>query len=61
MPWLHTRVSREDDRSVRDLFELTGFPRPILVDANGIILATDDELRGNKLLDVIAAAHEGGR
>ena len=61
MPWLHTRVSREDDRSVRDLFELTGFPRPILVDANGIILAADDELRGSKLLDVIGAAYEGAR
>ena len=61
MPWLHTRVAREDDRSIRELFELTSFPRPILVDEDGIILATDDELRGSKLLDVIAAAHEGSR
>ena len=61
MPWLHTRVAREDDRSIRDLFEITSFPRPILVDEDGIILATDDELRGSKLLDVIAAAHEGAR
>ena len=61
MPWLHTRVAQEDDRSIRDLFELTSFPRPILVDEDGIILATDDELRGSKLLDVIAAAHESAR
>lgn len=61
MPWLHTRVTQEDDNSIRDLFELTGFPRPILVGEDGIILATDDELRGSKLLDVIAAAHKGGR
>ncbi|MXZ05444.1 MAG: TlpA family protein disulfide reductase [Rhodothermaceae bacterium] len=61
MPWLHTRVSREDDSSVRNLFEITSFPRPILVDEDGIILATDDELRGNKLLDVIDAAYEGAR
>ena len=61
MPWLHTRVAREDDRSIRELFELTSFPRPILVDEDGIILATDDELRGSKLLDVIAAAHESAR
>ena len=61
MRWLHTRVSREDDSSVRNLFEITSFPRPILVDEDGIILATDDELRGSKLLDVIDAAYEGGR
>ena len=61
MPWLHTRVTREDDNSIRDLFEITGFPRPILVDEDGFILATDDELRGNKLLDVIDAAYEGAR
>lgn len=61
MPWLHTRVTREDDRSVRDLFEITSFPRPILVNEDGIILATDDELRGSKLLDVIDAAYEGAR
>ena len=61
MSWLHTRVTREDDNSIRDLFEITSFPRPILVDENGIILATDDELRGNKLLDVIGAAYEGAR
>ena len=61
MPWLHTRVAREDDRSIRDLFELTSFPRPILVDEDGFILATDDELRGSKLLDVIGAAYEGAR
>lgn len=59
MPWLHTRVAREDDESVRDLFEITSFPRPILVGADGIILAIDDELRDGKLLDAVTAAHEG--
>ncbi len=61
MPWLHTRVAREDDNSVRDLFEITSFPRPILVDGNGIILAIDEDLRDGKLLDAVAAAHEGAR
>ncbi|MCY4672921.1 MAG: TlpA disulfide reductase family protein [Bacteroidetes bacterium] len=61
MPWLHTRVAREDDSSIRDLFEITSFPRPILVDEDGIILAIDDELRDGKLLDVVGAAYEGAR
>jgi thiol-disulfide isomerase/thioredoxin len=61
MPWLHTRVTQEDDNSIRDLFEITSFPRPILVDEDGIILAIDEELRGGKLLDMVDAAYEGAR
>lgn len=61
MPWLHTRVAWGDDGTIRDLFEITSFPRPILVDDDGIILAIDDELRGGKLLDMVGAAHEGTR
>ncbi len=59
MPWLHTRVAREDDSSVRKLFELTGFPRPILVDEEGIIVAIDAELRDGKVLDVVGAVYDG--
>ncbi len=61
MPWFHSRVAREDDSSVRDLFEITSFPRPVLVDEDGIILAIDDELRDGKLLDVVGAAYEDAR
>ncbi len=61
MPWLHTRVARKDDNSIRDLFEITSFPRPILVDEDGIILAIDDELRESKLLDMVGAVYEGAR
>ena len=49
MPWLHTLVSLADDNAVREKFELTGFPRPILVDGNGKIVATDKSLRGDSL------------
>lgn len=61
MPRLHTRVARKDDNSIRDLFEITSFPRPILVDEDGIILAIDDELRESKLLDMVGAVYEGAR
>ena len=59
MPWLHTRVTRKDDSSVRKLFELTSFPRPILVDEEGIIVAIDTELRDGKVLDVVGAVYDG--
>ncbi len=59
MPWLHTRVTRKEDSSVRKLFELTGFPRPILVDEEGIIVAIDAELRDGKVLDVVGAVYDG--
>ena len=61
MPWLHTRMTWEDYSSVTDLFEVTRFPKPILVDEDGIILAIDEELEGDKLLDVIGAAYESAR
>ena len=61
MPWLHTRVTWGDDSSIRDLFEITGFPRPILVGEDGIILAAGDVLRGSKLMDVIGAAYESAK
>ena len=54
MPWLHTLVPQRDDEAVRTKFEVTSFPRPILVDASGTIIATDDALRGEKLAEVLA-------
>ncbi len=56
MPWLHTVVPQEEDRSVRALFEITSFPRPILVDETGTIIATDEQLRGEKLLEHVEQA-----
>lgn len=50
MPWLHTLVISEDDSRIREAFEITSFPRPVLVDKDGIILATDKSLRGDSLL-----------
>ena len=59
MPWLHTIVAREDDRSVRSMFEITGVPRPILVNKEGIIVAIDDDLREGKICGAVKAAFEG--
>ena len=56
MPWLHTLVEREHDPSVRATFEITGIPRPILVSSEGIILAIDEELDDDNLLDAVEAA-----
>ena len=61
MPWLHTRVTWDNFNSITDIFDITRFPRPILVDEDGIILAIDDELREGKLLDMISAVYEGAR
>ena len=61
MPWLHTRMTWDDYSSIADLFEVTRFPKPILVDEDGIILAIDEELEGDKLLDAIRAAYESAR
>ena len=61
MPWLHTLLTRGEYNSIMDLFELTRFPKPILVDESGIILAIDEELRGDKLLDVISTAYRRSR
>ena len=60
MPWMHTLISREDDEAVRSAFEITGFPRPILVDAEGIIVAIDDDPRDGMLMEAVAAALADG-
>ena len=49
MPWLHTLVIREDDSKIREAFEITSFPRPVFVNSDGIIHATDESLRGDSL------------
>ncbi len=55
MPWLNTLLEDAEYESVAAKFEITSYPRPILVDRNGIIVGIDDELRDSKLMDVLAA------
>ena len=55
MPWLNTLLGNAEYESVAATFEITSFPRPILVDRNGIIVGIDYELRDSKLMDVLEA------
>ena len=54
MPWMHTLVSDARNNAVKAAFEINGFPRPILVNGEGQIIAVDAELRDGKLLEVLA-------
>jgi thiol-disulfide isomerase/thioredoxin len=54
MPWLHTFVEKGFESDLAKTFEVRGIPKPILVDANGIIAATDSELRGENLQKTLA-------
>ncbi len=54
MAWMHTRVSRARNSAVEAAFEITGVPRPILVDEEGRIIAIDGELLDGKLPAVLA-------
>ena len=42
------------NNAVKAAFEINGYPRPILVNGEGKIIAVDDELRDGKLLEVLA-------
>ncbi len=49
MPWLHVYLEKPIRQSLSEKFEVHGIPKPILVDPNGIIIATESELRGTNL------------
>lgn len=51
MPWLHAFHGWEDDAVAP--FEVEGIPRAILVDADGVILASDYECRGERLHETL--------
>lgn len=53
MPWTHTFVSFKDRAKLSQDFEVSGIPKPVLVDENGTILASGSELRGEGLLRVL--------
>jgi thiol-disulfide isomerase/thioredoxin len=55
MPWLHAidPELREIQSPMAKDFEVISIPRPLLVDANGTIIATDQECRGAKLEELL--------
>ena len=55
MPWLHTVVDEKDNESVTAAFELFGYPKPILVNERGIIVAMRGALLGDKTMDALSA------
>jgi len=53
MPWFNARLSGFDSETAK-AFEIIGIPKPVLVDRDGRIIATEGELRGDALLDTLA-------
>jgi thiol-disulfide isomerase/thioredoxin len=49
MPWLHTFVEKGFNNDLSKRFEVSGIPKPVLVNPQGVIIATGMELRGEEL------------
>jgi thiol-disulfide isomerase/thioredoxin len=49
MPWLHAFAEGMFESDIAAIFEVSGIPKPILVDPEGVIVAVGPELRGAKL------------
>jgi thiol-disulfide isomerase/thioredoxin len=54
MPWLHAFAEGMFSDEVATQFEVSGIPKPVLVDPEGIIVATGLELRGDSLEETLA-------
>lgn len=54
MPWQHSFVNGGFESDLAKQFEVIGIPKPILVDKNGTIVATDMDLRGERLEQTLA-------
>jgi thiol-disulfide isomerase/thioredoxin len=54
MPWINARVEDGFGGNVATSFEVLGLPKPILVGRDGQIIASEGELRGEKLLETLA-------
>lgn len=49
MPWLHAFATGNFNSDLARAFEVSGIPKPVLVDPDGMIVATEGELRGKNL------------
>jgi len=64
MPWLHGFVTGGFQSQLAETFQVLGIPKPILIGADGAILATESTLRGESLDSTLAQAlnpHAAGR
>jgi thiol-disulfide isomerase/thioredoxin len=50
MPWMHTFVEGGPNNEFARAFQVVGIPKPVLVGRDGRILATEEDLHGEKLL-----------
>ena len=53
MPWLHAFVEHGFNNDLSKRFEVSGIPKPVLVDPKGKIIATDIDLRGENLRETL--------
>lgn len=53
MPWLHCFSEGVWENEAARIFEVSGIPKPILIDPNGKIIALENELRGELLEQTI--------
>jgi thiol-disulfide isomerase/thioredoxin len=49
MPWIHAFVGDDWTSGIVTAFEIPGLPRTVLVDRDGVIVAVDADLRGERL------------
>jgi len=54
MPWLHAFAEDMFSDEVAMQFEVSGIPKPVLIDPEGVIVATGLELRGDRLEETLA-------
>lgn len=55
MPWLHTFVEGGFTSELAESFGVYSIPEPVLIDPDGMIVATDETLRGEDLYKTITA------
>jgi hypothetical protein len=53
MPWYHVFEPGQFSSTAGEAFEVTGIPRPILIDPQGKIIALEGELRGTSLFKTL--------
>jgi thiol-disulfide isomerase/thioredoxin len=53
MPWLHAFAEGMFESDIATLFEVSAIPKPVLVDPEGMIVATGEELRGKGLEETL--------
>ncbi len=59
--WGHARASGDFESDIAKRFEISSIPRTILVGPDGVIVAVDEEARGQRLGDLLEKLLPGGQ